>query len=120
MSFARILRQPPRCLVSVTRRYASSAPAATGSDSTAVKKPASDSTTPLSSCLEGTKLEGVNFLKGQAPVLAMGDDQYPSWLWTALEPKVYTDDGPGSKAERVKRRAENKQKIKDRNFMSTQ
>ena len=77
-------------------------------------------TTPLSSCLEGTKIEGANILKGQAPVLAMADDQYPEWLWTILQPKVYEDEGPGSKAERQKRRAANKQRIKDRNFMSTQ
>ncbi|KXN91472.1 hypothetical protein AN958_00734, partial [Leucoagaricus sp. SymC.cos] len=73
-----------------------------------------------SSCLADTKLEGVNYLKGQAPVLALADDQYPEWLWTILHPKVHADGGLGGKAERVKRRAENKQKIKDRNFMSTQ
>lgn len=78
------------------------------------------STTPLSSCPADTKLEGVNYLKGQAPVLALPDDQYPEWLWTILKPKVYADDGPGGKADRVKRRAEKKQRIKDRNFMSTQ
>ncbi|KAF9445572.1 hypothetical protein P691DRAFT_805485 [Macrolepiota fuliginosa MF-IS2] len=62
----------------------------------------------------------MNYLKGQAPVLARSDDQYPEWLWTVLKTKVHTDDGPGGGAERVKRRAENKQRIKDRNFMSTQ
>jgi large subunit ribosomal protein L54 len=78
------------------------------------------SSIPLSSCPGDTKLEGLNYLKGQAPVLALPDDQYPEWLWSILTPKVYPDDGPSGKAERVKRRAENKQRIKDRNFMSTQ
>ena len=30
------------------------------------------------------------------------------------------DDGPGGKAERVKRRLENKKRVKERNFMSAQ
>lgn len=77
-------------------------------------------TTPLSSCPADTKLEGLNFLKGQASVLALPDDKYPEWLWSILQPKEYPDDGPGGKAERVKRRAQNKQRIKDSNFMSTQ
>ncbi|KAH6893792.1 hypothetical protein BKA70DRAFT_1233126 [Coprinopsis sp. MPI-PUGE-AT-0042] len=33
-------------------------------------------------------------LKGQAPVLASADDQYPEWLWTILQLKEYQDDGP--------------------------
>jgi large subunit ribosomal protein L54 len=65
-------------------------------------------------------LEGINYLKGQSPVLSLPDDQYPDWLWTTLQSKVWPDDGPGGKAERVKRRTENRQRIKDRNFMQTQ
>ena len=75
---------------------------------------------PLSSCAVDTVLEGLNYLKGQSRVLALPDDQYPDWLWTILTPKVWPDDGPGGKAERIKRRIENKQRIKDRNFMQTQ
>jgi large subunit ribosomal protein L54 len=59
-------------------------------------------------------------LKGQTPVLARSDDQYPDWLWTLLQSKVWPDDGPGGKAERVNRRMENRKRIKDRNFMQTQ
>jgi len=65
-------------------------------------------------------LPGLSYLKEKPPVLSLPDDQYPEWLWTILEPKLYPDDGPGGKAERVKRRRENKRKIKERNFMSTQ
>lgn len=53
-------------------------------------------------------------------MLALPDKDYPKWLWTVLQPKVYEDDGPGGKLERVKRRAANRQAIKDRNFMLTQ
>ncbi|KIY48350.1 hypothetical protein FISHEDRAFT_43496, partial [Fistulina hepatica ATCC 64428] len=72
---------------------------------------------PLSSCLADTILPGLNYKKGQPPVLALPDEAYPEWLWTVLEPKVHTDP---IKAARAVRRAANQQKIKDRNFMLTQ
>jgi large subunit ribosomal protein L54 len=50
----------------------------------------------------------------------MADDQYPDWLWTVLQPKEYPDDGPGGKLERVQRKRDRQQALKDRNFMSTQ
>ncbi|KAG1761547.1 mitochondrial ribosomal protein L37-domain-containing protein [Suillus occidentalis] len=74
----------------------------------------------LSSCPPGTILEGLNYLKGQPPVIALPDDEYPSWLWDLLKPKVYADDGPGGKAEKKRLRKENQQRIKDQNFMKTQ
>ncbi|KAF9266720.1 hypothetical protein L218DRAFT_745744 [Marasmius fiardii PR-910] len=77
-------------------------------------------TTPKSSCSPDTVLTGLNYLKGQEPVLAKPDEWYPDWLWTVLEPKKLEDDGPGGKFERAQRRKENKQRIKERNFMSTQ
>jgi hypothetical protein len=73
-----------------------------------------------SSCPADTILPGVNYLKGQPPVVALADEEYPEWLWTILRPKVLEDDGPGGKLERTKRRATNRQAIKDRNFMLTQ
>lgn len=76
--------------------------------------------TPQSSCPPDTVLAGVNYLKGQPSVVALPDEQYPAWLWTILQTKVWPDDGPGGKAERVKRRDENRKRIKDRNFMQTQ
>ncbi|KAG2075535.1 hypothetical protein BDR04DRAFT_1228534 [Suillus decipiens] len=74
----------------------------------------------LSSCPPGTILEGLNYLKGQPPVIALPDNEYPSWLWDLLKPKVYEDDGPGGKAEKKRLRKENQQRIKDQNFMKTQ
>ncbi|KAG1865170.1 mitochondrial ribosomal protein L37-domain-containing protein [Suillus tomentosus] len=74
----------------------------------------------LSSCPPGTILEGLNYLKGQPPVIALPDDEYPPWLWDLMKPKVYEDDGPGGKAEKKRLRRENQQRIKDQNFMKTQ
>ncbi|KAJ8482208.1 hypothetical protein ONZ45_g5604 [Pleurotus djamor] len=98
--------------------YATKAPATQTSAAPSTKPPAGGP--PKSSCTPNTILEGVNYLKGQQPVVAQPDEEYPEWLWTILSPKVYPDDGPGGKAERVQRRRENKQRIKDQNFMKTQ
>lgn len=78
------------------------------------------SSIPASICPVDTILPGVNYFKGQPPAVALADEEYPEWLWTILEPKVLEDDGPGGKFERAKRRAANRQAIKDRNFMLTQ
>jgi large subunit ribosomal protein L54 len=74
----------------------------------------------LSSCLEDTILNGINYLKGQEPVRAKKDSEYPSWLWTIQKPKEYPEDGPGGKAEKVRLRAANRQRIKEKNFLKTQ
>ncbi|KIL67134.1 hypothetical protein M378DRAFT_185837 [Amanita muscaria Koide BX008] len=128
MSFFRL--QTGFAVCSRCRRYATkagaqvniSAAASSAASAKVAKKPSASRTTaiPQSSCPADTILTGVNYLKGQPPVLALPEDQYPEWLWTILESKVYPDDGPGGKAERVKRRLDNKQRIKERNFMSTQ
>ncbi|KAJ7237315.1 mitochondrial ribosomal protein L37-domain-containing protein, partial [Mycena haematopus] len=75
---------------------------------------------PQSSCRPDTVLTGVNYLKDQPPVLALPDEEYPSWLWTVLEERVWPDDGPGGRGERALRRKENRRRIQDANFMSTQ
>ncbi|KAK0463556.1 mitochondrial ribosomal protein L37-domain-containing protein [Desarmillaria tabescens] len=105
------LRRIPHTLCQI-RRYSEPA-------TSAAKKPA-PSAAPKSSCPADTVLTGLNYLKGQEPVLAKPDEEYPDWLWTLLEPRVIPDDGPGGRAERYKRRLENKQKIRERNFMLTQ
>ncbi|KAF8630452.1 hypothetical protein AX17_005429 [Amanita inopinata Kibby_2008] len=127
MSFFRLLR-PSRLTVHCRTYATNTAPQGTGatqsaSQSKPVKKASSGTgatAVPQSSCPADTILPGINYLKGQPPVLALADDQYPDWLWTVLEPKVWPEDGPGGKAERARRRQENKQRIKERNFMSTQ
>ncbi|KIK09502.1 hypothetical protein K443DRAFT_671401 [Laccaria amethystina LaAM-08-1] len=119
MTFLHALRRPT-CLRASCRMYAnSSAPEKTAVKPAAAKKPSPASIGP-SACSEDTVLTGLNYLKGQPTVLALPDKDYPEWLWTVLQPKVYEDDGPGGKLERVKRRAANRQAIMDRNFMQTQ
>ena len=69
---------------------------------------------------EGTVLNGLNYLKGQAPVVALADDAYPPWLWKLLEPRVIPDDGTGGVGEKIRMRKESRQRIRDQNFMKTQ
>ncbi|KAJ4481030.1 mitochondrial ribosomal protein L37-domain-containing protein [Lentinula aciculospora] len=84
------------------------------------QQPKSQTPIPKSSCPPDTVLSGINYLKNQTPVLALPDEEYPPWLWTILRPKELEDDGPGGRKERIQRRTENKQRIRERNFMSTQ
>ena len=71
-------------------------------------------------CPPNTVLVGLQWLKNQPPVLALADDAYPGWLWTLLEAKKVEDDGPGGRGEKVRLRRENRQRIRDQNFMKTQ
>ncbi|KAI0647509.1 mitochondrial/chloroplast ribosomal protein L54/L37 [Trametes meyenii] len=126
MSFAHAVRQqlrlnafwaPRRCLAS------QSAPAAAAQANTASSSNVSPKSEPplaQSSCTENTVLVGLNYLKGQPDVIAQADDAYPPWLWTLLQPKELVDDGPGGKAEKVRLRKANRQRIRDQNFMKTQ
>ncbi|KIK01300.1 hypothetical protein K443DRAFT_132386 [Laccaria amethystina LaAM-08-1] len=96
--FLHVLRRPT-CLRPSCRTYANnSAPEKVAVNPAAAKKPVLGP----SACSEDTVLAGLNCLKGQPT------------------PKVYEDDGPGGKLERVKRRETNRQAIKDKNFMLTQ
>ncbi|KAG8894868.1 hypothetical protein FRB99_000942 [Tulasnella sp. 403] len=79
---------------------------------------------PRSSCLPGTVLEGLTWLKSQQPILAKPDEEYPPWLWTLLNPREDSKKGPapipGSpEAQKALRRANRKQ-IKGDNFMRAQ
>ncbi|KAI0665295.1 mitochondrial ribosomal protein L37-domain-containing protein [Cubamyces menziesii] len=125
MSFVRAVRHqlrlttfwaPRRCLATQSAPAAAAAKPQSTSASTNPAEP------PLakSSCGENTTLVGLNYLKGQPEVMAMPDDAYPSWLWTLLEPKQLPDDGPGGKAEKVRLRKANRQRIRESNFMKTQ
>ncbi|KAI0332545.1 hypothetical protein GY45DRAFT_1298695 [Cubamyces sp. BRFM 1775] len=125
MSFVRAVRHqlrlntfwaPRRCLAS----QSAPAAAAAKTDSTSASTKPAEPVLPKSSCPENTVLVGVNYLKGQQEVLAMPDDAYPPWLWTLLEPKQIPDDGPGGKAEKVRLRKANRQRIRESNFMKTQ
>jgi large subunit ribosomal protein L54 len=62
----------------------------------------------------------MNYLKDQQPVIALPDEEYPSWLWKLLDKAELPDDGPGGKAEKRHLRKENRRRIRDQNFMKTQ
>ncbi|RAK78718.1 mitochondrial 54S ribosomal protein mL54 [Aspergillus fijiensis CBS 313.89] len=40
---------------------------------------------PPSSCLAGTKLNGLNYFKNKPDLLALEDSEYPDWLWGLLD-----------------------------------
>lgn len=69
-----------------------------------------------SSCPAGTVLTGLNYLKGEPPILAKPDEEYPAWLWDLTKPKVLADDGPGGKAEKRRLRLSHRQTLKDSNL----
>ncbi|KAJ7578532.1 mitochondrial ribosomal protein L37-domain-containing protein [Mycena floridula] len=105
-----ILR-PSLCRISRVRYYATTNESKSG----AKKVPRAQSC-----CPPDTILTGLNYLKGQEPVLALPDESYPDWLWTITTPKELPDEGPGSRAYRLANRRESKKQIKERNFMLTQ
>lgn len=39
----------------------------------------------LSSCLPGTRLNGLSYIKGREDPVALADDAYPAWLWSCLD-----------------------------------
>ncbi|KAG1756894.1 mitochondrial ribosomal protein L37-domain-containing protein [Suillus paluster] len=104
----------------LARSYAAKGPTTERKPNIGAKDTSTAEEKTLSSCPPGTVLEGLNYLKGQPPVIALPDEEYPPWLWDLLKPKVYEDDGPGGKAEKKRLRKENQQRIKDQNFMKTQ
>ncbi|KAH7341843.1 mitochondrial ribosomal protein L37-domain-containing protein, partial [Rhizoctonia solani] len=69
----------------------------------------------VSSCPPNTNLAGLAWLKGQPPVLALEDSEYPGWLWTLLDEKK-----PGDGTSKPERRKQNRDKIKLQNFMKSQ
>lgn len=70
----------------------------------------------VSSCPAGAVLTGLNYLKGEPPVLAKPDEEYPAWLWELTKPKALADDGPGGKAEKRRLRLAHRQTLKDSNL----
>jgi len=114
-----VLRRTPRALC--VRSYASKAtgdvPKVVQEQVTARAPSTGDA---RSSCPPNTILAGLNYLKDQPPVLAVANEEYPPWLWKVLDKTELPDDGPGGKAEKRRLRKENRQRIKDQNFMKTQ
>ncbi|KAF8447413.1 mitochondrial ribosomal protein L37-domain-containing protein, partial [Boletus edulis BED1] len=69
-----------------------------------------------SSCPAGTIMTGLNYLKGEPPILAKPDEEYPAWLWELTKPRQLVDDGPGGKAEKRGLRLTHRQTLKDNNM----
>ncbi|RDL38639.1 uncharacterized protein BP5553_02979 [Venustampulla echinocandica] len=77
-------------------------------------------TTPavISSCVPGTPLKGINYLKGRDDPLAKPDEEYPEWLWRCLDAKKPTgeeeeDANAGdmfSKSKKLRRKAAKRQR----------
>jgi len=124
MSFLRPLRRPPalHAWLPARRCYASASnPAqASSSQDVAPAEKKSEAVLSKSSCPEGTILTGLNYLKGQGEVVAQADDAYPDWLWKLVGPRQLPNDGPGGKTEKVALRKENRQRIREQNFLKTQ
>jgi large subunit ribosomal protein L54 len=36
----------------------------------------------------GTPIKGLAYIKGDSDPIAKADEEYPSWLWTLLEPNM--------------------------------
>ncbi|CAE6502105.1 unnamed protein product [Rhizoctonia solani] len=85
------------------------------SSNSAEKATSSSAKAPTSSCPANTNLAGLAWLKGQPPVLALEDSEYPTWLWTLLDEKK-----PGDGTSKPERRKQNRDKIKLQNFMKSQ
>jgi large subunit ribosomal protein L54 len=72
--------------------------------------------------MKDTVMPGLAWLKGQAQVVALADEEYPPWLWTILEPRKFTEEEmqPGGKGYKANLRKERRAKIRLSNFMKTQ
>ncbi|PSS31089.1 hypothetical protein PHLCEN_2v2421 [Hermanssonia centrifuga] len=125
MSFLQALRRPRlsnacwriRTLHSSQSRFTPSAGDAVKKGEASPVEAETSAPQTLSSCVAGTPLEGVNWLKNQAPVQALPDEDYPPWLWKVLEPREFDDP---EKAEKYRLRQINRKHIREKNYMSTQ
>ncbi|KAF9242122.1 mitochondrial ribosomal protein L37-domain-containing protein [Melanogaster broomeanus] len=96
------------------RRYAS-APSSEPSQSSKATSSSAESKI-ISSCQAGTVLTGLNYLKGEPPILAKADEEYPSWLWDLTKPKTSADN---DKAEKQRLRREHRQQLQVKNMFKT-
>lgn len=73
-----------------------------------------------SSCSAGTVIKGLNIRKGQEPIAAKADEEYPEWLWTLFDKNAQQkklEEDP-IKAAKKSRRDANRKKIKENNFLA--
>lgn len=48
---------------------------------------------PESICAAGTRMTGLNYLKGRDDPVALKEEEYPEWLWRCLDAKKEEDLG---------------------------
>ncbi|KYK55633.1 hypothetical protein DCS_07596 [Drechmeria coniospora] len=72
---------------------------------------------PRSVCVEGTVLNGLNYMKGGQDPVAMKDEDYPEWLWSCLDVMKKSSDAADetagdefSKSKKQRRLAAKRQK----------
>ncbi|KAL2860799.1 mitochondrial 54S ribosomal protein mL54 [Aspergillus lucknowensis] len=66
---------------------------------------------PPSSCIAGTKLNGLNYFKNKPDVIALEDWEYPEWLWSLLDAPKETKKGgvdPSTLNKKQRKRYEKK------------
>ncbi|EFP92880.1 uncharacterized protein PGTG_18798 [Puccinia graminis f. sp. tritici CRL 75-36-700-3] len=75
-------------------------------------------TVPVSTIPAGSPIKGLAYIKGESDPIAKADDEYPSWLWTLLEPNmgVGHSDTP-LRAIRRELNRENRNNIRKSNFL---
>lgn len=121
-SFGPALIQPSKGLfVSFLRYNSTQSPAAT-TQTPAPATPAAAPSKPtfVSIAPAGTKMKGLNILKGQDTVVALADEEYPAWLWQVLDKeaqKKKLEADPMKAAQKARRNA-NRKKIKEHNFLT--
>ncbi|EPE36464.1 hypothetical protein GLAREA_05802 [Glarea lozoyensis ATCC 20868] len=71
---------------------------------------------PISSAPKGTVLKGINYIKGRDDPVALGEEEYPEWLWRVLDVKTDVEGGEVeegdefSKSKKLRRKAAKRQR----------
>ncbi|OAV93424.1 hypothetical protein PTTG_27343 [Puccinia triticina 1-1 BBBD Race 1] len=84
------------------------------------KAPQVKKTVPVSTIPAGSPIKGLAYIKGESDPIAKADEEYPSWLWTLLEPNM----GAGNtdtplRAIRRELNRENRNNIRKSNFLKS-
>ncbi|KAI9139135.1 mitochondrial ribosomal protein L37-domain-containing protein, partial [Paraphysoderma sedebokerense] len=72
---------------------------------------------PTSSVPAGTVLTGLNFLKDGKDPVALPDSEYPSWLWSLLDPPKRTWTEEEKLTDKKYLKHVRKEKIRLNNFL---
>ncbi|KAH9445676.1 hypothetical protein MJO28_012470 [Puccinia striiformis f. sp. tritici] len=74
----------------------------------------------VSTIPEGSPIKGLAYIKGESDPIAKADGEYPSWLWTLLEPNMGAghSDTP-LRAVRRELNRENRINIRKSNFLKS-